>query len=96
METNQKVLEIKNLLVIEPPKHFLCGTEKIQYFDHLATNCLKKFEEIPEKHKSDTLLIYLKEALTKLQREEFTYNRQSALNLCQTILERNQPKVTFR
>src|SRR4051794_3985029 len=98
MEGNKKILEkvetIRELLVSEPPQHFLCGTEKIKYFDHLAKNCLKKYEEIP--NKEDTLLTYLKETLTKLQKEEFSYNRQSALNICQTILERSREKQVIR
>ncbi|MEG7978812.1 MAG: hypothetical protein NY202_02715 [Mollicutes bacterium UO1] len=85
----EKVEEIKEILSWKPKKNPLCGTGAIMFFDFLARDCLKKYEEIPEENKSDTLLTYLKETLTKLQREEFDYNKQAALNLCQTILERN-------
>lgn len=91
-ETLNKVQEIKEILNQKPERKFLCGTEKIQYFDHMANNCLKKYEEIPTEDKEDTLLAYLKETLFKLQREEFSYNQQAALNICQTILERNRER----
>jgi hypothetical protein len=91
-KTLEKVEEIKELLSNKPQHKFLCGTEKIKYYCFLGEDCLKKYEEIPNEDKTDTLLDYLKETLSKLQREEFGYNQQSALNLCQTILERNRER----
>lgn len=91
--TLQKIKEIKELLNNKPQHKFLCGTEKIQYFDHLGEDCLKKYEEIPEEIKSTTLLQYLKNTLIKIRQEEFSYNQQSALNLCETILQRETKEV---
>lgn len=91
----EKVNEIKELLSQEHQGRFLCGTEKFKYYGFLGEDCLKKCEEIPSQYQTDTLFQYLKETLTKMQREEFSYNQQSALNLCQTILERqNHARAT--
>jgi len=95
-ETLTKIQEIKELLNKKHQGRFLCGTEKIKYYNFMGEDCLKKYEEIPNEDQSDTLLTYLKETLTKLQREEFDYNQQSALNLCQTILERNRATQRIR
>ncbi|RHZ36279.1 hypothetical protein [endosymbiont GvMRE of Glomus versiforme] len=99
-KTLKKMIELLEKEAPISQKYPFCATSHIQYYSHLRTNCLKKYEELYTLKCFDIrqkkLLEYLKEGLNRMPQEEAEYNRQLSLLACQTILKREEKNEVLK